>query len=100
LTREGGFMPWPDSFEGPELWLGDIDWIIVGGESGPHCRRFDEQWARDLIEQAHEAGTAVHVKQMGSVWARQHGVKGKAENPDEWPPDLRVREWPRALVTA
>lgn len=90
---------WADGYTGYELDLHDIDWLIIGGESGPRCRRFDEQWARDLIERAQPSRTAVHVKQMGAVWARQHGVKGKAENPDEWPPDLRVREWPRALVT-
>jgi protein gp37 len=90
---------WLDDYPGDGLDLDLIDWLIIGGESGPRCRRFDEEWARDLIQHAEPSGTAIHVKQMGSVWARQHGVKGKAENPDEWPPDLRVREWPRALVT-
>jgi protein gp37 len=89
---------WLDDYLGDGLDLTEIDWIIIGGESGPGCRRFDEEWARDLTEHAQDAGTAVHVKQMGTLWARAHGVKGKAENPDEWPPDLRVREWPTLAV--
>jgi protein gp37 len=33
---------------GPNLDLTDIDWLIVGGESGPGHRRIDPQWVRDL----------------------------------------------------
>jgi protein gp37 len=103
ILRSSAWSAWPDGHTirtHPQLFLNEIDWIIIGGESGPGARRFDEEWARALLDRAARSSTAVHVKQMGSVWARQHGVKGKAENPDEWPPDLRVREWPRALVTA
>jgi protein gp37 len=37
----------------PGLNLGDIDWVIVGGESGPRHRRLDLDWVRDI-----EAGAA------------------------------------------
>ncbi len=86
-------------------WLGDgLDWLIVGGESGPGARPMEEEWARDLVRQCQDASVAVFVKQMGSVWGRRHGVRGKATDPDIWPADLRVREFPligrRAAVPA
>lgn len=49
-------------------WFGRpaLDWIVVGGESGPGARPFDLAWARSTIAQCKEAGTACFVKQMGS----------------------------------
>lgn len=43
-----------------------VDWIIIGGESGPGARPFDVAWARSTIEQGRAAGTAVFVKQLGA----------------------------------
>jgi protein gp37 len=78
--------------------LGDLDWVIVGGESGRGARRMEEAWARSLVEQYRVAGVPVFVKQLGSVWAREskhwpHG-DSKGGDPEEWPEDLRVREMP------
>jgi hypothetical protein len=42
----------------------------------------------------------VFVKQMGSVWASRHGLRGKAEDLDELPADLRLREWPAGYAPA
>jgi DNA (cytosine-5)-methyltransferase 1 len=39
---------WEDDYTGPDLDLAGIDWLIVGGESGPNHRRIDPQWVRDL----------------------------------------------------
>jgi protein gp37 len=80
-----------------------IDWVIIGGESGPGARPFDPQWAADLIDDARAAGAAPFVKQLGSVWARDTTYAGKTVaahgdtkggNPDYWPAHLRVREYP------
>lgn len=43
-----------------------VDWIIVGGESGPGARPFDLEWARATVAQCRDAGVPVFVKQMGS----------------------------------
>jgi protein gp37 len=43
-----------------------LDWIIVGGESGPGARPFDVAWARSTIRQGREAGVPVFVKQLGA----------------------------------
>lgn len=52
----------------PSLNLTGIDWLIVGGESGPGARPMHPQWARDLRDQAHATDTAYFFKQWGA-WA-------------------------------
>jgi protein gp37 len=43
-----------------------INWIIVGGESGPGARPFDVAWARETVRQCREAEVACFVKQLGA----------------------------------
>lgn len=43
-----------------------LDWVIVGGESGPNARPFDIEWARSTVRQCKAAGVSVFVKQMGA----------------------------------
>lgn len=75
------------------LRLDDIDWLIVGGESGPGHRRFDPDWARDLRDLASDYETAFFVKQLGGA---RPGTKL-----EDLPEDLQIREFPRrAEVTA
>lgn len=70
--------------------LTGIDWIIIGGESGPGARRCSVVWFRDLVRRARAARVPVFVKQLGSYgWRHPAGA-----DPSEWPEDLRVREWP------
>lgn len=42
-----------------------IDWVVVGGESGPRARPFDLSWARSLVGQCRVAGVPCFVKQLG-----------------------------------
>lgn len=48
LIEDDYEMDWADGYEGPGLVLKDIDWVIVGGESGPGHRRMDPAWVRML----------------------------------------------------
>ncbi len=48
----------------PTPW--NINWVIVGGESGPNARPMHPQWARDIRDQCHAAGVAFFFKQWGS----------------------------------
>lgn len=64
-----------------------LDWVIVGGESGPKHRPFDPDWARSIVAQCRDAGVAAFVKQLGGA---RPGNKL-----EDLPPDLRVREYPR-----
>jgi protein gp37 len=83
----------------PSLDLTGIDWAIIGGESGPGAREMDIGWARELVSRCREAGTAVFVKQLGSVLGRELGAGPKGGDWDAWPADLRVREFPHATET-
>lgn len=83
-------LEWADDFEGPELDLADIDWLIVGGESGAGHRPMQTQWATDLREAAKAQGTAFFMKQAGGP------RPGTAM--EDLPEGLRVREFPRARV--
>lgn len=48
------------------LGPGGLDWLVVGGETGPAARPMHTQWARDLRDQAVGAGIPFHFKQHGS----------------------------------
>lgn len=73
-----------------------IDWVIVGGESGPKARPMQIEWARGLIAQCRVADVAVFMKQTGSAYAKSAKFADrKGGDLAEWPADLRVREFPR-----
>lgn len=82
-------------------WSPKIDWIIVGGESGPRARPCEggiENAMRSTLEQCRAAGVAYFGKQMGSVWAKEHGGDPKGGDMSLWPEDLRVQEFPKVKV--
>lgn len=47
---------------------GPVDWVIVGGESGPSARPMHPGWARGLRDQCAAAGVSFLFKQWGE-WA-------------------------------
>ena len=51
----------------PKLNLDGIDWVIVGGESGPGARQMAADWARDLRDQCLTAGVPFFFKQYGKL---------------------------------
>ena len=89
-----------------------VQWVIVGGESGPGARPFDFGWARSIIRQCKDAGVACFAKQMGararsSIHTDTEGDVTEWFEPfkdrkggdwNEWPEDLRVREWPASAT--
>jgi len=42
-----------------------VDWVIVGGESGPSARHCDVAWIRSIVQQCQDARVPVLVKQLG-----------------------------------
>jgi protein gp37 len=58
----------------PSLDLTDLDWVIVGGESGPGARPMHSDWVRDLRDRCRAAGVAFFFKQWGA-WARGSGFR-------------------------
>jgi protein gp37 len=74
-----------------------LDWLIVGGESGPGARRMEASWARSLLGQCRSAGIPCFFKQAGSVLAREWRCgDAKGGCLDEVPEEFRVREMPRS----
>jgi protein gp37 len=80
----------------PSLDLTDIDWVIVGGESGHEARPMKAAWVQSIIELARDSGTAFFFKQLGSVWASELGVRGKGTELDEIPGEFHLRQYPAA----
>ena len=81
LTGETGTMHFdgPDFDDGPKL-----DWVIVGGESGPSARPMHPDCARSLRDQCAAAGVAFHFKQWGE-WVPIDGPRTKGCFSRTWP---------------
>ncbi len=102
--------------DGLRSGLGGLHQIIIGGESGRGARPFDIQWARKIITDTAKSHIKVFIKQLGSFptatmrhesldsyWAIQPDGRlrmvlesSKGGDMNEWPEDLRIREFPRA----
>ena len=88
--------------------LDNLNWIIVGGESGPGARPCHIDWIRSLVKQCHQTKTAVFVKQLGGqaidsnpyidgIVQSHSRVKlknRKGGDISEFPLDLQIREFP------
>lgn len=76
-------------FIGPD----HANWVIVGGESGHDARPFDTNWARSMRDQCGDAGVPFFMKQTGTHPITLT-VRGKGDDWDDIPADIRVREFP------
>ena len=77
-------LPAPTRFVSAEPLLGPVDlgtwldsgaiqWLIVGGESGPKARPMELDWARQLRDQSIRSGVAFFLKQLGGVRKKRGG---------------------------
>jgi protein gp37 len=57
----------------PDLDLEGIQWVVVGGESGPGARPMDPKWAVDVRDQCLKAGVPFFFKQWGGVNKKRAG---------------------------
>jgi protein gp37 len=83
-----------------------VQWVIVGGESGPHARPCNADWIRSVVSQCKDASVPCFVKQLGAKITVPHPQFGEWDNwhvkvkdrkgadPSEWPQDLQVRQFP------
>lgn len=98
---EGRMGFWGGGNHSTRLDVCGIHWVIVGGESGHNARPFDLSWAYSIVNQCKNAGVPVFVKQFGSnpksvQWG--YTITGKGGDWNEWPVDLRVRQFPQAVT--
>jgi len=88
-TRFVSFEPLVEPI--PEVNLTNIDWAIVGGESGPDRREMDPEWARSLVRQCREQDVAVFFKQHSGRYPESEtrlfidGLKRRIEEFPELP---------------
>lgn len=102
-------------------WIDRIDWVIVGGESGPKARLFNLAWAESLLAQCKAAGVPFFMKQAGSNpqeiaytdatdreavnWQRDGWTRITTEDGEHWRRYYRMKdrkggdpaEWPERL---
>lgn len=69
------------------LDLTDIDWVIVGGESGPRARYMDPDWVREIRDQCIAAGVAFFFKQWGGRFPKAHGRLLEGREWNQFPTD-------------
>ena len=77
---------------------GRLQWVINGGESGVGARPFHLEWARSLVAECRSAGTAIYMQKLGCN-PFQRGQRLRLSDYaggdwDEWPADLRIRQFP------
>ena len=75
----------------PNLNLDCIDWIIVGGESGPGARPMDPLWVLDIRDQCIRARKPFFFKQWGGVNKKKTGRLLEGRTWDEMPHPLQGR---------
>ena len=57
----------------PQLDLAGIDWVIVGGESGPKARPMAKEWVLEIRDQCIAASVPFFFKQWGGVHKKKNG---------------------------
>ena len=73
----------------PKLNLDGIDWIIVGGESGPGARPMDERWVLEIRDQCNQYNVPFFFKQWGGVNKKRTGRILQGQTWDEMPVQLQ-----------
>ena len=69
----------------PNLDLRGIDWVIAGGESGPHARPVNVDWVIDIRDQCLAANVPFFFKQWGGVRKKATGRSLEGRTWDEMP---------------
>ena len=69
----------------PNLPLDGIDWVIVGGESGPRARPMDKSWVTDIRDQCLKASVPFFFKQWGGFNKKKNGRDLDGRTWDEMP---------------
>lgn len=68
-----------------DLELDGIDWVIVGGESGPGARPMNPSWVRSILSRCEAAGVPFFFKQWGGVHKSKAGRLLDGRSYDELP---------------
>lgn len=83
----------------PSLDLRGIDWVVVGGESGPGARPMNPSWVRQIRDQCRRAGVPFFFKQWGGQAKRRAGRTLDGRTWDE-EPSLKLNSIQQPRVAA
>lgn len=72
------------------LDLSGIDWVIVGGESGPGARPMEAAWVRSIRQQCRARRVPFFFKQWGGRWKKRTGRTLDGRTFDEYPTERRA----------
>ena len=72
------------------LPLNGIDWVIVGGESGPGARPMNPEWVTEIRDRCQEAGVPYFFKQWGGVNKKATGRVLDGRTWDEMPTRIQA----------
>lgn len=70
------------------LDLENIDWVIVGGESGPGARPMEENWVLEIKKQSQNQDTPFFFKQWGGTNKKKNGRLLEGQTWDEMPENI------------
>ncbi len=82
------------------LDLGGIDWVIVGGESGPGARPMHESWVTGILRQCRKSGIPFFFKQWGGIRKKEAGRLLGGRTWDETPCQERGRDRASHILAA
>lgn len=69
----------------PSLDLREIQWVIVGGESGPGARPMRKEWVEEILEKCRRSEVPFFFKQWGGVRKKKQGRELHGQTYDEFP---------------
>lgn len=69
----------------PRLSLRDIDWVIVGGESGPGARPMEPEWVSEIRDRCVSSGVPFFFKQWGGTLKKRTGRELEGRTWNEMP---------------
>ena len=72
-------------------YLDGVQWVIVGGESGPRARPMAAEWARSVRDDCLAAGVPFFFKQWGGRHAKAGGRELDGETWNQMPREVRVK---------
>lgn len=108
-TKFVSFEPYwqPINFRSiPARVLEQIDWSILGGESGNETGKYryrpcEVDWLVEVKQTMESFGSKIFVKQLGTHIAKEQGLKDRhGRDINEFPPELQVQEFPHRELYA
>ncbi|MCX6835902.1 MAG: DUF5131 family protein, partial [candidate division Zixibacteria bacterium] len=90
LRETGAAIKWlsmePLLSQVPDMDLSGIDWVVVGGESGPGARLMKKEWVVDIQRQCREQNVHFFFKQWGGMNKKKAGRRLNGRTYDAMPP--------------